>query len=97
MMGERLRLARKKAKLSQEKVAEKLNIARSNISKYEHNKLEPNIHTIKQFCKLYGITADYLLGIEETATKEQETNNISIGNIDQSNSKNSVINIGNKK
>lgn len=95
-MGERLRLARKKAKLSQEKVAEKLNIARSNISKYEHNKLEPNIHTIKQFCKLYGITADYLLGIEETA-KEQETNNISIGNIDQSNSKNSVINIGNKK
>ncbi len=96
MMGERLRLARKKAKLSQEKVAEKLNIARSNISKYEHNKLEPNIHTIKQFCKLYGITADYLLGIEETA-KEQETNNISIGNIDQSNSKNSVINIGNKK
>lgn len=96
-MGERLRLARKKAKLSQEKVAEKLNIARSNISKYEHNKLEPNIHTIKQFCKLYGITADYLLGIEETATKEQETNNISIGNIDQSNSKNSVINIGNKK
>lgn len=97
MMGERLRLARKKAKLSQEKVAEKLNIARSNISKYEHNKLEPNIHTIKQFCKLYGITADYLLGIEETATKEQETNNISIGNIDQSNSKNSIINIGNKK
>lgn len=96
-MGERLRLARKKAKLSQEKVAEKLNIARSNISKYEHNKLEPNIHTIKQFCKLYGITADYLLGIEETATKEQETNNISIGNIDQSNSKNSIINIGNKK
>lgn len=76
MMGERLRLARKKNKMSQEEVAEKLNIARSNISKYEHDKLEPNIHTIKQFCKLYGVTADYLLGIES-----KEGQNIIIENI----------------
>ena len=75
-MGERLRLARKKAKLSQEEVAEKLNIARSNISKYEHNKLEPNIHTIKQFCKLYGITADYLLGIDTTKEQIQIVENV---------------------
>lgn len=90
-MGEKLRLARKKAKMSQEEVAEKLNIARSNISKYEHDKLEPNIYTLKQFCEIYGITADYLLGIE---TKHNESNNnISIGNIDQSNSKQSTISI----
>lgn len=95
MMGEKLRLARKKSKMSQEEVAEKLNIARSNISKYEHDKLEPNIYTLKQFCEIYGITADYLLGIE---TKNNESNNnISIGNIDQSNSTNANISIGNKK
>lgn len=95
MMGERLRLARKKAKMSQEKVAEILNISRSNISKYENNKLEPNIYTLKQFCELYNITSDYLLGIE---TKHNENNNnISIGNIDQSNSTNANISIGNKK
>ncbi|MCM1316274.1 MAG: helix-turn-helix domain-containing protein [Alistipes senegalensis] len=64
MMGEKLRLARKKAKMSQEEVAEILNISRSNISKYENDKLEPNIYTLKQFCELYNITADYLLGIE---------------------------------
>lgn len=64
MIGERLKLAREKAKLSQEAVAEKLNIARSNISKYENNKLEPNINTIKQFCEIYNITADYLLEID---------------------------------
>ena len=63
MIGEKLRLARKKAKMSQEEVAEKLNISRSNISKYEHDKLEPSIYMIKQFCIIYNITADYLLGI----------------------------------
>ncbi|MDE6665109.1 MAG: helix-turn-helix domain-containing protein [Ruminococcus sp.] len=83
MMGEKLRLARKKAKMSQEEVAEKLNIARSNISKYEHDKLEPNIHTIKQFCEISGVTADYLLGIEEEK-QVIHNNNISIGNIEHS-------------
>ncbi|MDE6670636.1 MAG: helix-turn-helix domain-containing protein [Ruminococcus sp.] len=94
-MGKRLKLARKNAKMSQEEVAEILNISRSNISKYENDKLEPNIYTIKQFCELYGITADYLLGIE--TKREENTHNISIGNIDQSNSKNANISIGNNK
>lgn len=96
MMGEKLRLARKKAKMSQEEVAEKLNIARSNISKYEHDKLEPNIHTIKQFCKIYGVTADYLLDIEEKQLIRN--NNISIGNIEHSpNSNINIVNGDNNK
>ena len=96
MMGEKLRLARKKAKMSQEEVAEKLNIARSNISKYEHDKLEPNIHTIKQFCKIYGVTADYLLDIEEKQVIRN--NNISIGNIEHSpNSNINIVNGDNNK
>ena len=95
MMGEKLRLARKKAKMSQEEVAEKLNIARSNISKYEHDKLEPNIHTIKQFCKIYGITADYLLGIETNTNKSNIQIVENVGN----NSPQASINIvnGNSK
>ena len=81
MMGEKLRLARKKAKMSQEEVAEKLNISRSNISKYEHDKLEPNIYTLKQFCEIYNITADYLLGIE-IKKNDSETKHIikNVGN-----------------
>ncbi len=71
-MGEKLRLARKRVKMSQEEVAEILNISRSNISKYENDKLEPNIHTLKQFCELYNVTADYLLGIE---IKKNESEN----------------------
>ena len=43
MIGDKLRIARKKSKLSQEKVAEIINTSRSNISKYETGLLEPNI------------------------------------------------------
>ena len=78
MIGERLKKARKKAKLSQEKVAEKLNVSRSNISKYENNKLEPNIQTIKILCGLYGTTSDYLLGIGKEENKVINNNNVSI-------------------
>jgi len=66
MFHERLKQARLKNKLSQEDVAERLNIARSNISKYENGNLEPNIKLLKDFCKIYNVSADYLLEIEET-------------------------------
>lgn len=63
MFSEKLKQARINSKLSQEKVAEILNIARSNISKYENGNLEPNLKLLKDFCKLYKVSADYLLEI----------------------------------
>lgn len=65
MIGKKLKEARKETKLSQEEVAELLNTARSNISKYENNILEPNLQTLKRFCEIYKISADYLLGLTE--------------------------------
>lgn len=73
MFGKKLKEARKKAKLSQEKVAEIINTSRSNISKYETENLEPNLETLKKLCELYGISADELLGIDKN-------NNIQINN-----------------
>ncbi len=63
MFGENLKKARKKAKLSQEKVAEIINTSRSNISKYENETLEPNIDTLKRLCELYEVSADHVIGI----------------------------------
>ena len=65
MYGERLKKARKERKLSQEEVGELLNISISNISKYENEELEPNIQTLKELCKIYNVSADYIIGIEE--------------------------------
>ena len=63
MFKDKLKQARLNAGFSQEKVADTINIARSNISKYEIGTLEPNIQTLKELCKLYKVSADYLLEI----------------------------------
>lgn len=64
MFAEKLRKARKNAKLKQEEVAEILQISRSNISKYETGFMEPNLQTLKELCQLYKVSADYLLDIQ---------------------------------
>ncbi len=61
-----LRRARESAKMTQQEAAEKLNISRSNITKYEIGTLEPNIETIGLIAELYGVSTDWLFGIIKT-------------------------------
>jgi len=89
MIGDKLKQARKKAKLSQETVAEKINTSRSNISKYETGFLEPNIDTLKKLCELYKISADELLEINNNDNKTE--NNFNINQRDYG-----TVNINNK-
>lgn len=91
MFCERLKEARKRKKYSQEKVSELLNIARSNISKYENGNLEPTLQTLRELCKLYEVSADYLLEIEKSNNTIE--NKISIN---QKNNGTATININNK-
>lgn len=61
----KLKEARRISGLSQEKVAEEINISRSNISKYETGELEPNIETIYKLIKIYKVSANFLFDTEE--------------------------------
>lgn len=67
--AERLKIARKKAKMTQEQIALKLNTTRSTISKYENGILEPNMQILKEMIINYNTTADYILNIEEKKKK----------------------------
>lgn len=91
MFSEKLKKSRIKAKLSQEEVAEKINTSRSNISKYETGNLEPNITTLRELCKLYKVSADYILDLEDR--EKNIENNISIK---QGENGNTSITINNK-
>lgn len=64
MLAAKLKELRLKKGISQETLAENLNTSRSNISKYESGKLEPNLFTLKKICKFYNISADELLEIK---------------------------------
>lgn len=59
-IGQSLFFARKKSGLSQEQVAEKLNISRQTISKWESDETLPNICQFKDLANLYNVSIDEL-------------------------------------
>lgn len=61
----KLQEARKKAGYSQYDVAEKLNIPQPQISRYEQEKNELPIRYLIEFCRLYNVTPNWVLGWEE--------------------------------
>ena len=47
-------------------------ITRGNISRWERGENEPSLAMAKRLCKYYGITADYLLGLESKNDDKKE-------------------------
>lgn len=71
-LGERLYELRKKKGLSQEEVAEKLNVTRQSVSKWETDESKPDFDKIVPICELYEITTNELLsGTKEEKEEEQ--------------------------
>lgn len=64
MFGERIAEQRKKLGLSQEELAEKLNISQKSISKYERGDRRPSYEVLVLMAALFDVTTDYLLGEE---------------------------------
>ena len=62
---------RKSKGLSQEEVAEKLNVTRQTVSKWETNQSTPDFDKIIPLCELYDITSDELLKGKGNITKKE--------------------------
>jgi len=63
-MGERLKKIRKDAGLTQVQLAEKLGFSQFTIAAMETERTQPTIQTIRQYVKIFGVTADYIIGVE---------------------------------
>ncbi len=72
-IGQKLLDLRKEKHLSQEEVADKLNVTRQTVSKWETEQSTPDFDKIIPLCELYGITADELFTgkKKEEITKEE--------------------------
>lgn len=66
---------RKKNKLSQAELAEKLGVARTTIGYYERAEVEPNIYTLVQLSKLMNRSIDSLLGLNHPNETTNDLNN----------------------
>ncbi len=72
IFADKLITLRKKAGWSQEELAEKLNVTRQSVSKWEGAQSVPDIDKILQLSRLFGVTTDYLLKDEQAEPEYTE-------------------------
>lgn len=73
--GEKLFELRKEKNLSQEEVADKLNVTRQTVSKWETNQSTPDFDKIVPICELFGIGTEELLTGKKTETNSTQEQN----------------------
>ena len=77
--GENLARLRKKAGLSQEELAGKLNLTRQTVSKWETGQSEPDLASLNRLCQLLDAgPEELLLGISQEERKEKPSAKISL-------------------
>ena len=60
-LGKKIKLLRNEKNWSQQKLSDKIDIAKSVIWKYEKDEAIPSAEVIKRIAKVFNISADYLL------------------------------------
>lgn len=61
--AQRLRDARKRAGIPQRKAALAIGVIELTYRNYESGKQEPRASHLKTLCQMFGVSADYLLGL----------------------------------
>ena len=72
LFNEKLKMLRKESKMTQEQLAEKLNVSRQAITKWEAGDGVPDIENLKQISKVFNITIDELIKEEKNVQIEEK-------------------------
>ena len=65
MLGDKIKLYRESRKMTQNDIANILDVSPATVSKYESGALEPNIESLKRLAELFEVSIDELLNDEE--------------------------------
>lgn len=71
LMGGRLQRLRNQNSLTQEELAERLDVSRQSVSKWELNKTLPDVDKLIQLSEIYQVSIDYLIKGEEVKEDEE--------------------------
>ncbi len=71
MLQENIYALRRKAGLSQEQLAERLEVTRQTISKWEGGHSAPDLEKLQAMAAVFGVTLDELTGTEAPAPRQQ--------------------------
>ena len=69
--GEKLQGLRQRAGMSQDGLAEKLNVSRQAVSRWERDETMPEVEKIVALADLFAVTTDYLLRPEKSVPEQE--------------------------
>ncbi|MEO1768556.1 helix-turn-helix domain-containing protein [Candidatus Enterococcus ferrettii] len=72
-LGKSIKEERQKKHLTQQELADYLNISRQTISKWELDKSYPDLELLVQMSRLFEVSVDHLLGIENATEKQKRS------------------------
>lgn len=70
MLKNRLKILRESKKLTQQELADKLNLSRVRYNNYETGKRNPDYEVLQLIANFYDVSIDYLLGKTESTPKK---------------------------
>lgn len=65
MLGRRISELRAACGWSQVELAKRLRVAKQTVSNWENENILPSIEMVVRLSKIFGVTTDYLLGLED--------------------------------
>ena len=97
LFNEKLKMLRKGSKMTQEQLAEKLNVSRQAITKWETGDGVPDIENLKQISKVFNITIDELVKEEKNVQINEKKKYNYIKELEIDHTKHFDINITNNE
>ena len=70
--GEKLQSLRQRAGMSQDALAERLQVSRQAVSRWERDETMPETDKVVALAEIFGVTTDYLLRLQLEQTKPEE-------------------------
>ena len=65
MLGQRICERRTALGWSQIQLAKRLGAAKQTVSNWDNDNIQPSIEMLARLARIFGVTTDYLLGLEE--------------------------------
>ncbi len=78
MLGDKIKLYRENKKMTQNEIANILDVSPATVSKYESGALEPNIESLKRLAEMFEISIDELLNDQEEKIDVSKINVLAI-------------------
>ena len=66
LLAKRLKWLRERERYSQKEIAEKIGMSSPGYQKIEYGDREPKLDVLIKFCNIYNVSADFLLGINDS-------------------------------